>query len=136
MIALDPGKANLDFTTGMATDGKQDVSGGLFSPHTLASYFGRLSYNYAERYMAQFTIRRDGSSNFGPNNKWGTFPSVSLGWNVTNEKFMENVWEWFSKMKLHFELGVRMVTRLSVHQIYCQCGVLATTIPLVVLATR
>lgn len=105
MIALDPGKANLDFTTGLATDGKRDVSGGLFSPHTLASYFGRFSYNYAERYMAQFTIRRDGSSNFGPNNKWGTFPSVSLGWNVTNEKFMEKRPEWFSKMKLRLSWG-------------------------------
>ena len=105
MIALDPSKANLDFTTGLATDGKRDVYGSAFSPHTLASYFGRFSYNYAERYMAQFTIRRDGSSNFGPNNKWGTFPSVSLGWNITNEKFMEHRPEWLTKTKLRLSWG-------------------------------
>lgn len=105
MVALDPNKANLDFTTGLATDGKRDVYGGLYSPHTLASYFGRFTYNYAERYMAQFTVRRDGSSNFGPNNKWGTFPSVSLGWNVTNEKFLEKRPEWFTKMKVRLSWG-------------------------------
>ena len=55
--------------------------------------------------MAQFTVRRDGSSNFGPNNKWGTFPSVSLGWNVTNEKFLEKRPEWFTKMKVRLSWG-------------------------------
>ena len=82
-------KANIDFATGLASDGKQTNSGGLGDPNSLASYFGRLSYNYAERYMLQFTVRRDGSSRFGSNNKWGTFPSVSLGWNITNESFLE-----------------------------------------------
>lgn len=89
MIAEMEDKANLDFTSGLASDGKRDVYGGLFDPSTLASYFGRISYNYNERYMLQLTMRRDGSSNFGPNNKWATFPSVSLGWNITNESFME-----------------------------------------------
>lgn len=105
MIAYDGGKANLDFTTGLATDGKRNAWGGALSPHTLASYFGRFSYNYAERYMAQFTIRKDGSSNFGPNNKWGTFPSVSLGWNVTNEKFLAKRPDWFTKMKVRLSWG-------------------------------
>ena len=105
MINYDGGKANLDFTTGLDTDGKRNAWGGALSPHTLASYFGRFSYNYAERYMAQFTIRKDGSSNFGPNNKWGTFPSVSLGWNVTNEKFLEKRPDWFTKMKVRLSWG-------------------------------
>ena len=105
MIAYDGSKANLDFTTGLDTDGKRNNWGSAYSPHTLASYFGRFSYNYAERYMAQFTIRKDGSSNFGPNNKWGTFPSVSLGWNVTNEKFLEKRPDWFTKMKLRLSWG-------------------------------
>lgn len=65
--------------------------GGEYTNHTMSSYFGRISYNYAERYMFQATVRRDGSSRFGPNNKWGTFPSFSLGWNVTNEPFFEKV---------------------------------------------
>ncbi len=105
MVALDGSKANLDFTTGLKTDGKRDVYGGALTPHTLASYFGRLSYNYAERYMAQFTIRRDGSSYFGANHKWGSFPSVSLGWNVMNEKFMASAPDWLSRMKVRMSWG-------------------------------
>ena len=55
----------------------------------LMSYMGRISYNYAGRYMADFTIRRDGSSNFSKDNRWGTFPSVSAGWNFSEEAFFE-----------------------------------------------
>ena len=66
----------------------------------LASYFGRISYNYDERYMAEVTLRRDGSSNFGPNNKWATFPSVSAGWNLTNEKFMKDRPDFITSLKL------------------------------------
>lgn len=105
MIAEMGDKANLDFTTGLASDGKRDVYGGRFDPTTLASYFGRISYNYAERYMLQFTVRRDGSSNFGPNNKWATFPSVSVGWNLTNEAFMEKRPDWFTGAKLRLSWG-------------------------------
>lgn len=98
-------KANLDFATGLASDGKQTNSGGLGDPNSLASYFGRLSYNFAERYMLQMTLRRDGSSRFGPNNKWGTFPSVSLGWNLTNESFLEKRPDWWSNTKLRLSWG-------------------------------
>lgn len=105
MIALNGDKANLDFTTGLAANGKHETSGGFQDPSTLASYFGRLSYNYAERYMMQVTVRRDGSSNFGANNKWATFPSVSLGWNITNEKFMEKRPSWLTSTKLRLSWG-------------------------------
>lgn len=105
MIDLMGDKANIDFTSGLPSDGKQMAEGGLFDPATLASYFGRLSYNYDERYMFQFTMRRDGSSNFGPDNKWATFPSVSLGWNITNEKFMENRPAWLTSTKLRLSWG-------------------------------
>lgn len=105
MIGLMGDKANIDFTSGLPSDGKQMAEGGLFDPTTLASYFGRLSYNYDERYMFQFTVRRDGSSKFGANNKWATFPSVSLGWNLTNEKFMENRPNWLTSTKLRLSWG-------------------------------
>lgn len=105
MIAYLDDKANLDFTTGLQSDGKRNATGGLQDPNSLASYFGRLSYNFDERYMLQVTVRRDGSSRFGSNNKWGTFPSVSLGWNITNEKFMERRPEWLSNMKLRLSWG-------------------------------
>jgi len=105
LIANMGDKANIDFATGLASDGKQSAEGGAFDPSTLASYFGRLSYNYDERYMFQFTVRRDGSSNFGPKNKWATFPSVSLGWNLTNEKFAENRPDWLTNTKLRLSWG-------------------------------
>lgn len=105
MIAELEDKANLDFTSGLASDGKRDVSGGLFDPSTLASYFGRISYNYDERYMLQLTVRRDGSSNFGPNNKWATFPSVSVGWNITNEAFTRKRPQWLTSLKLRLSWG-------------------------------
>lgn len=76
------------------------------SPHSrLASYFGRLSYNYDERYIAELTMRRDGSSNFSPKNKWANFPSVSAGWNITNESFMEERPAWFTRAKLRASWG-------------------------------
>lgn len=105
LIAEIEDKANLDFTTGLASDGKRDVYGGRFDPSTLASYFGRISYDYDERYMLQVTVRRDGSSNFGPNNKWATFPSVSLGWNLTNESFLQERPEWLTSTKLRLSWG-------------------------------
>jgi len=57
----------------------------------LLSYMGRISYNYLGRYMADFTLRRDGSSNFAKDKRWGTFPSFSAGWNFTEEDWMESV---------------------------------------------
>ena len=71
----------------------------------MASMFGRLSYNYDERYMVQATVRRDGSSRFGPNNKYGIFPSFSAGWNVMNESFMEDTRDWLSNLKIRFSWG-------------------------------
>lgn len=105
MIEEDPSKANINFTTGLQEDGDMAVYGGATTPHTLSSYFGRLSYNYAERYMLQATVRRDGSSNFGPNKHYATFPSFSLGWNITNESFMEKRPDWLTSTKLRFSWG-------------------------------
>ena len=84
---------------------KQHASGWFNSPYRLASYFGRLDYNFAERYMAQVTFRRDGSSKFGANNKWGNFPSFSLGWNLHKEPYLP-IPEWISNMKVRFSWGV------------------------------
>ena len=81
------------------------VSGGNNVIHTIASLFGRLSYNYDERYMLQATIRRDGSSRFASAHKYGTFPSASIGWNIMNEKFMENTRSWLSNLKFRASWG-------------------------------
>lgn len=105
LIEYNADKANIDFTTGLASDGKRDAYGGAGDPHSLASYFGRLSYNFDERYMLQATVRRDGSSRFGSNNKWATFPSFSAGWNLTNEPFMQNRPKWYTSTKLRLSWG-------------------------------
>lgn len=78
---------------------------GGYNAATLASYFGRVDYNYAEKYILQASVRRDGSSNFGANNKWAVFPAFSLGWNVTNEQFMENKPVWLDAFKFRFSWG-------------------------------
>ncbi len=105
LIEYNEDKANIDFTTGLSSDGKQTIYGGALDPNSLASYFGRLSYNYAERYMLQATVRRDGSSRFGSNNKWATFPSVSIGWNLTNEEFMVSRPDWWTATKVRLSWG-------------------------------
>ena len=72
---------------------------------SLASFFGRVSYNFNEKYMAQFTLRADGSSNFAPGHRWGYFPSASVGWVITNEKFMESTASWLDFLKLRASWG-------------------------------
>lgn len=81
------------------------IYGGKNALETISSLFARLSYNYDERYMLQATVRRDGSSRFGSNNHYATFPSFSLGWNVTNETFMKNRPDWLSNLKARFSWG-------------------------------
>ena len=93
----------IDFTNS-ATPGDQHASGGA-TEHRMASVFGRLNYNYEERYMLEFTLRRDGSSNFGKNNQYAYFPSVSAGWTLTNEPFMESKPEWFDFLKIRGSWG-------------------------------
>ena len=84
---------------------QHSVYGGNNVVHTISSLFGRISYNYDEKYMFQATVRRDGSSRFGTNNKYGTFPSASVGWNIMNEKFMESTRDWLSNLKFRASWG-------------------------------
>ncbi len=109
-------KPSIDYATGnfelskdadgniTGTTIQYSVYGGPFTEHTLSSLFARGSYNYDERYMLQFTVRRDGSSRFGSNNKYGVFPSFSLGWNFANEEFL-NLPDWISIGKLRYSWG-------------------------------
>lgn len=95
----------IDAAIGQAKDGDQTVSGAPNVKAKLASYFARASYNFDERYMIQATVRRDGSSRFGPNNHWATFPSVSVGWNVMNESFLESQRTWLNNLKVRASWG-------------------------------
>ena len=72
----------------------------------LASFFGRVNYNYKEKYMASIVMRGDGSANFARGNRWGFFPSVSAGWVITNEDFMESMRDsWLDFFKLRASWG-------------------------------
>lgn len=75
------------------------------SKHNMLSWFGKINYNYANRYLASFTLRRDGSSVFGANNKWGTFPAFSLGWNIINEPYFKGLDKIFTQLKLRYGWG-------------------------------
>jgi TonB-linked SusC/RagA family outer membrane protein len=95
----------INASNGLQENGDMSVYGGPFDEATLASLFVRAGYNYDERYMVQATVRRDGSSRFGSNNHYATFPSFSLGWNVTNEAFMQKRPEWWNTLKVRLSWG-------------------------------
>lgn len=71
----------------------------------LIAFFGRISYDYLERYLLTVSMRREGSSKFGKNNKWGNFPAASIGWRTSEESFMKGV-EWINDLKLRADIGV------------------------------
>lgn len=71
----------------------------------IESYYGRLNYGFDDRYLVTFTLRADGSSNFGPANRWGTFPSAALAWKIKNEKFMKNL-SFINNLKLRLGWGI------------------------------
>lgn len=85
-------------------NGKADLSSYKES-HTYIGFFGRVLYNYDQRYLASVSLRRDGSSRFGKNNKWGWFPAVSLGWRISREAFLRDV-EWLNELKIRGGYGV------------------------------
>ena len=105
LLENDPLKANINYAIADPKDERVWGGTGGYNFSARASYFGRIDYNYDEKYMAQATVRRDGSSVFGPGNKWGVFPSFSLGWNITNEGFMDGRPEWFDYMKIRASWG-------------------------------
>ena len=115
---VNPDKPSINYTTGgdleISTDADGKMTGatslvgawgGPYTEHRLSSLFARVSYNYDERYMFQATVRRDGSSRFGSNHRYGIFPSFSLGWNIMNEKFMEDTRDWLNNLKVRFSWG-------------------------------
>jgi len=81
------------------------IGGRPNDPDRRLSYFGRLNYNYKEKYLLNATFRADGSSRFGPANRWGYFPSVSAGWVVTNENFMQGQKDWLDFLKVRASWG-------------------------------
>lgn len=79
--------------------------GSYKSKSRLISFFGRVMYNFDERYLLAVSLRREGSSRFGENNKWGWFPSASVGWRINRESFLKDV-DWVNDLKLRIGYGV------------------------------
>ncbi|MBP3756677.1 MAG: TonB-dependent receptor [Prevotella sp.] len=93
-----------DYMWPSAGAGRQ-LAEGFGEGFSLVSFFGKANYTYNDRYLASFTIRRDGSSRFGSNNQYGTFPSLSAGWRISEEKFMEKTKSWLDNLKLRYSWG-------------------------------
>ena len=87
-----------------AGDPKSATNGGGDYPWSMESYLGRLNYNYDNRYLLTGTFRRDGSPNFGADNRWGNFPSISAAWRISQEKFFTI--PFISELKLRLETGL------------------------------
>ena len=95
---------NTDYMWPSAGAGRQ-LADGFGEGFSLVSFFGKINYTYDDKYLASFTIRRDGSSRFGSSNQYGTFPSVSAGWRISQEKFMESTKGWLDNLKLRYSWG-------------------------------
>ena len=78
---------------------------GASGSYSLISFFGKANYTYDNRYLVSFTLRHDGSSRFGKNNRFATFPSVSAGWRISQEKFMSEASTWLDDLKLRASWG-------------------------------
>ncbi|MFV0507169.1 MAG: SusC/RagA family TonB-linked outer membrane protein [Bacteroidales bacterium] len=109
--------------------------GSFKEDNTLVGFFGRVNYAYKDRYFAQVVMRREGSSRFGTNHKWGTFPAVSVGWTMSEESFMEDV-SFINNLKFRLGYGVtgnqgipnyQSFTRLSTGGVYPLEGVFYQT---------
>ena len=84
------GNTNLSYD-GLNLATTQKINGLSYTRHTNVGYLGRANYNYNDTYHLSVSVRRDGSSVFGANNKWGTFPAVGVAWTASNEEFMKNI---------------------------------------------
>jgi TonB-linked SusC/RagA family outer membrane protein len=104
---LDSSRPEIDLTSGLSYSGSEivpSVSGSRNQWQT-AGFFGRVNYNFDERYLFEFNIRRDGTSRFRRDNMWKTFPSVSLGWNIAREKFWQGLQDKVNTLKLRASYG-------------------------------
>ena len=97
---------NAAFTEVNTLGENQATSAAADQRHALLSYYGRVNYSFDSRYLITATVRRDGSSRFSPDTRWGTFPSVALAWRLSNESFFEPVKKVMNDFKLRLSYGV------------------------------
>ncbi len=103
-FGLDPFSENVDYI-GLTTLSNRTVEGAPFNGVRFASYFSRINYDYADKYMVSAVLRRDGSSRFGQNNRYGFFPAFSAAWRISSERFMQK-FTFIDDIKLRGGFGV------------------------------
>ncbi len=99
--------------------------GDIEAEENILSYFGRINYTMADKYLATFTLRADGSSKFGKGNRWGYFPSLALAWRISEEAFMKKAQRWLSNLKLRLSFGMAGNNRIpsgAISTIYSMAG--------------
>lgn len=96
---------NLGAGSNLINNPTQNMMEGSVSQDNLVSFFGRVNYNYANRYLLSASVRREASTRLGAEHKWGTFPAFSAGWSLANEAFLEDV-DWLDELKLRVGYGV------------------------------
>lgn len=117
MFGYAPGvDANIPYFSTSVADSSELEDG--YSARTLLSFFGNIDYNYDQRYFASASIREDGSSLFGADNKWGTFWSLSGSWNISNEDFMAPTAAWLNLLKVRASYGVNGNNNIAPYQAY------------------
>ncbi|WP_245586328.1 SusC/RagA family TonB-linked outer membrane protein [Olivibacter sitiensis] len=111
-ILEDPDYMYLDAGTGLKDNE------GFGAKHVLLSYFAKANYSYLDRYLLSATLRYDGSSRFGENNRFGTFPAFSAGWRISEEAFIKNATSLFDDLKLRFGWGMTGNQEINNNAIY------------------
>jgi TonB-linked SusC/RagA family outer membrane protein len=99
----------------------ESFTGGTSTQYKLLSYFGKVEYDYDGRYLASATIRHDGSSRFGKNNRFGTFPAVSAGWRISQEQFVQDRAKFISDLKLRAgwgQTGNQEISNTAIYSLY------------------
>lgn len=102
---INPFSTDPDFVTISTLGSRNPPNSGLNTPVTFASYFGRVAYNMNDKYIVTALVRRDGSSRFGENNRYGVFPAFSAAWRISSEKFMQNL-KWIEDLKIRGGYGI------------------------------
>ena len=101
---------------GTALNNESDIK----AEENILSFFGRINYTIADKYLATFTMRADGSSKFGKDHRWGLFPSLALAWRISDENFMKSSSKWLSNLKARLSFGTAGNNRIN-------SGLLSTT---------
>lgn len=102
---ITPEKMFASMANNSGETGSRTISSSLGQEDRMASFFGRLNYNFDDRYLLTFTMRADGSSKFSRGNRWGYFPAFAAAWRVSEEEFMNSTSDWLSNLKLRGSYG-------------------------------